>query len=118
MHEVNSIAKIVTESVDTDAKIIFGTIHDANLKKGEVKVTVIATGFQAAQKKPSTLNLTQVPIQRSTSQPINIVEKQREPEPVMDRPVIKRPVEKAIEEVSDDDYDDNIIPAFLRRSKK
>ncbi len=45
MLEVQEAAKIITESVDKDAKIIFGIANDPTLKKDEVKVTVIATGF-------------------------------------------------------------------------
>jgi cell division protein FtsZ len=45
MLEVQEAAKIITESVDKDAKIIFGIASDPALKKDEVKVTVIATGF-------------------------------------------------------------------------
>jgi cell division protein FtsZ len=45
MLEVQEAAKIITESVDKDAKVIFGIAQDATLKKDEVKVTVIATGF-------------------------------------------------------------------------
>ena len=45
MFEVQEAAKIITESVDKDAKIIFGIATDTTLKKDEIKVTVIATGF-------------------------------------------------------------------------
>ncbi len=45
MFEVQEAAKIITESVDKDAKIIFGIATDSTLKKDEIKVTVIATGF-------------------------------------------------------------------------
>lgn len=45
MLEINEAADIITESIDPDAKVIFGAITDESLKKGEVKVTVIATGF-------------------------------------------------------------------------
>ncbi len=45
MIEVQEAAKIITESVDKDAKIIFGIATDSTLKKDEIKVTVIATGF-------------------------------------------------------------------------
>ena len=48
MLEVHEAAKIITESVDPNAKIIFGAVKDDKLKKGEVRVTVIATGFPAA----------------------------------------------------------------------
>ncbi len=44
MYEVTEAAKVITESTDTQARIIFGAILDESLKD-EVKVTVIATGF-------------------------------------------------------------------------
>lgn len=44
MHEVAEAAKIVTGSADPDAKVIFGAIIDENMKDN-LKVTVIATGF-------------------------------------------------------------------------
>jgi len=45
MWEIQEAAKIITSSIDPDAKIIFGAIEDLHLKKGEVKITVIASGF-------------------------------------------------------------------------
>jgi cell division protein FtsZ len=45
MMEINEAADVITESIDPDAKVIFGAITDESLKKGEIKVTVIATGF-------------------------------------------------------------------------
>lgn len=45
MFEVQEAAKIITESIDRDAKVIFGAIRDERLKKNELKVTVIASGF-------------------------------------------------------------------------
>ncbi len=48
MVEVHEAAKIITESVDPNAKIIFGAVRDDKLKKDDVRVTVIATGFPAA----------------------------------------------------------------------
>jgi cell division protein FtsZ len=52
MWEINEAARIITESIDRDAKVIFGAVHDDRLKKGEVKITVIATGFGTFQKSP------------------------------------------------------------------
>lgn len=45
MMEINEAANIITESIDTDAKVIFGAVIDENLKKDEIKITVIATSF-------------------------------------------------------------------------
>ncbi len=43
--EVNDIAKVIKERVSPDAQVIFGAVEDDSLKEGEIKVTVIATGF-------------------------------------------------------------------------
>jgi len=43
--EINEVASVITQEVNPDAKIIFGAVQDERLKKGEIKVTVIATGF-------------------------------------------------------------------------
>ncbi len=45
MSEVDEAAKIITSSAAEDAKIIFGVIVDEDMKKDEIKITVIATGF-------------------------------------------------------------------------
>lgn len=45
MHEVNDAAKIITEQVDSDARIIFGAVIDEEMKD-ELRITVIATGFE------------------------------------------------------------------------
>ncbi|MDA1208633.1 MAG: cell division protein FtsZ [bacterium] len=44
MFEVDEAARIITEAADPDANIIFGAVIDENFT-GEVKCTVIATGF-------------------------------------------------------------------------
>jgi len=45
MAEVHKAAEVITEAVDPDAKIIFGAVPNTNMPKGEIRVTVIATGF-------------------------------------------------------------------------
>lgn len=45
MSEVNEAAKLVAQTVDPTARIIFGAYHDRKLKPGQIKVTLIATGF-------------------------------------------------------------------------
>lgn len=44
MYEVSEAAKVITHSADPQAKVIFGAIIDESMKD-EVKVTVVATGF-------------------------------------------------------------------------
>lgn len=48
MHEVSEAAKVVTASADPNAKIIFGTVIDETMKD-EIRITVVATGFDAAK---------------------------------------------------------------------
>ncbi len=50
MSEVDEAAKVITESVDAGANIIFGAVIDEEMQ-GEIKITVIATGFEAGKIK-------------------------------------------------------------------
>ncbi len=50
MWDVQEAAKIITENIDKDARIIYGTTINDDLNDGEVKVTVIATGFPGLSK--------------------------------------------------------------------
>lgn len=45
LSEIDEIAKVITQEINPDAKIIFGAVQDEKIKKGEIKVTLIATGF-------------------------------------------------------------------------
>lgn len=45
MLEINEAANIVTESIDPNAKVIFGASVDDQIRKGEIQITVVATGF-------------------------------------------------------------------------
>jgi cell division protein FtsZ len=49
LFEVHEAASVIQEAADEEANIIFGTVIDPKMKD-EVKVTVIATGFDAATK--------------------------------------------------------------------
>lgn len=51
MYEVSEAAKVITQSADSQAKVIFGAIIDETMKD-EVKVTVIATGFDNRIERP------------------------------------------------------------------
>jgi cell division protein FtsZ len=45
LSEIDEVAKIITQEINPQAKVIFGALKDKNLKEGEIKVSVIATGF-------------------------------------------------------------------------
>jgi len=45
LSEIEEIEEIITQEINPEAKVIFGAVQDEKLKKGEIKVTVIITGF-------------------------------------------------------------------------
>ncbi len=45
MMEINEAAGLITENIDPNARIIFGAASDETVKKDEIKITVVATGF-------------------------------------------------------------------------
>lgn len=50
MMEIDEAAKVITQSIDPHAKVIFGAVRDKNLNN-ELKVTVVATGFAGVAKE-------------------------------------------------------------------
>lgn len=50
MFEVDEAAKVITEAADSQANIIFGAVINENYT-GEIKVTVIATGFSEEEQQ-------------------------------------------------------------------
>ncbi len=56
MSEVDEAAKLIAASVDTDANIIFGATIDEQMVD-QIKITVIATGFDEAKKRLKELSL-------------------------------------------------------------
>jgi len=43
--EIEEVGRVLVQEINPKAKIIFGAVEDPKLKKGELKVTLIATGF-------------------------------------------------------------------------
>ncbi len=103
MFEIQDAAKVVTESVDPNAKIIFGTVNDTKLKKGEIKVTVVAAGFP---EQPPKKSLFEGKIFNSMTPP---------KEEARQEPTVSLPETKSSTPNEEDDW--GAVPAFLRRSK-
>jgi cell division protein FtsZ len=51
LYEVNEAARIINEAADPEAMIIYGQVIDPRLQ-GDVRITVIATGFDQAKPPP------------------------------------------------------------------
>jgi len=124
--EVQAAATIVTESIDKNAKVIFGTSKDDRLKRGEVRVTVIATGFpeeggsrvaplfQMGGKKDGKKETPEEEGGRIYNTVLPEAEAQEESKE--ERGAAKKGTTP--KPVSEDDDDWGAVPAFLRRNKK
>jgi cell division protein FtsZ len=122
IHEIQEAARIITESIDKDAKVIFGTIRDEHLKKGEMKVTVIATGFPTDMPKRSLFQSTQKAVEPTVANSskediLQALNTSKEKDSSNDY-IKKDKVEKIEDDLFIDDTDDwSTVPAFLRRKK-
>lgn len=69
LHEVNAAAEIIYEGVDPNANIIFGAVIDDRMQ-GEVRITVIATGFNNRASQQAEVETARVaPFKRNLSSP-------------------------------------------------
>jgi cell division protein FtsZ len=76
LHEVNAAAETIYEVVDPNANIIFGAVIDDRMD-GEIRITVIATGFSHKAVAPAPQIKKQQPVRLSsvpTAQPSSTVE--------------------------------------------
>ncbi len=122
IHEIQEAAKIITESIDKESRVIFGTISDDKLKKGEMKVTVIATGFPTDTPKRSLFqsqNKTdEKTVANSTKE--EIIEAATKNGKDKSEEYLKKndKKDKPEDDLFIDDTDDwSTVPAFLRRKK-
>ena len=132
IHEIQEAAKVITESIDKDAKVIFGTILDEKLKKGELKVTVIATNFPADTPRGKSLfgvgeNVNQTLlkednaalVKKEINNSINNMKGGNLNNSKNKNDFIKKTDNKPIKDIviEDDSSDRSAVPAFLRRKK-
>ena len=117
MTEINDMAKIIAEAADPAARIIFGAYHDRKLKAGQVKITLIATGFNGFGAKtngslfavpPMTSSLPAARERRSAKRSDPDRERRREER------APEMPENREEKEKNDDAWD---IPTFLRRKR-
>jgi cell division protein FtsZ len=126
MLEINEAANIITESIDPNAKVIFGAVVDDSIKKGEVQITVVATGFDADRVNESPMEkMSRMTIESrkkeaeednkeiakvtfpAKNEPKMIIEEKVPPKP-------QRTFTQVDKELEDED-DELEIPAFIRR---
>ena len=141
MLEIQDSARVITESIDPQARVIFGAIRDEKLKKNELKVTVIATGFPEESEPNNNYTISrQAPVASEVSKSIEKLDpdeevpargkifnsltsnKKSESKPTetpAQTPKSELPKRdpKPVDPADDDEDDWGAVPAFLRRSK-
>ncbi|HWQ11774.1 MAG TPA: cell division protein FtsZ [Roseiflexaceae bacterium] len=116
--EVYEAADIVSKAVDPDANIIFGAVIDPNYPAGQVKITLIATGFDMTRpsdprKRIYVPGAQQPSAQHHQPQPVPVQPQPSAQQPAQpQRPQPQRPAPSFI---SGDDLD---IPPFLRNRNR
>lgn len=104
MYEVNEAARVITESADPSAKIIFGANVDENMGD-DVKVTVVATGFGQGGKAAKKIQAVRPsPFGKSKTEDVPTPTTSFRNKSIMDEP----PVDNS-------DDDDLEVPAFIRK---
>lgn len=117
MMEVDEAAKLISGAVDPDANIIFGATIDDNLVD-QVKITVIATGFDETKRRLRELSgrsvysqsSQQIPPQQPVSAPVSTVTATGTQ--AVQTPPVTPPVPSDDLPPEEDEFD---IPAFLRQ---
>ena len=123
MNEVNEAARLITASVDSGAKIIFGTTIDDSLKD-EIYITVIATGFtEDVTKRDSKFDgLGGFGTSQSSPAYIPSVKKETAEDKIIldsDKQPSKKVKAVSQEETAETSRDEELeIPAFIRRKMK
>lgn len=119
--EVYEAADIVAKAVDPEANIIFGAVIDPTFPPGQVKITLIATGFDANRPAEARKRIyTSGSQQQQPAQPKrDMAYAEPHPpatnQPAAPRPQPSQPARSQGASISPDDLD---IPPFLRNRRK
>ena len=128
MLEVQDAANVITEAIDPDAKVIFGAVTDDTLKKGQVRVTVIATGFpESTTRTPNILGqrlaprkdeipvIPARPVEKPAAKKVEIPAEKHDAREVPKMP--ERPAATTPGAIGGNDDEDSWggLPSFLRR---
>ncbi len=116
MNEVEEAAKLISQSADADANIIFGATIDENMTD-QVKIIVIATGFDESRIK-----LARMMGKGKPPEPEGIVselpKEEDEKKEKKEQPEQKEEKEPEEQEIEEDEFGEEFdIPTFLRKEK-
>lgn len=110
MSEIDEAAKLISQAADADANIIFGAVINENMAD-QVKITVIATGFDETRVRLAKLAAKTIP-----AQPEGIVSEHLEKRKKKEGEIEGEPPEEKFPP-KEDEFADFDIPAFLRQGK-
>ncbi|MDP3057049.1 MAG: cell division protein FtsZ [bacterium] len=114
MIEINEAARIITSSIAPDAKVIFGAVIDDSIKKGELKIIVIATGFGSEGRMASVL-FKERNLEKTLEEILPNKKLDEKPEERVFEPKIKKFDSRVDAIQSSDELD---VPAFIRKKLK
>lgn len=117
MNEINEIAKLISENADQSAKIIFGTYLDKKINKGQLKVTLIATGFNGNFNDKENILLSEFLNKDSILEKENGMEINEEGE-LLNPKLFSEELEKGNKKEKDESEDILDTPTFLRKKRK
>src|SRR5262249_25552248 len=112
MYEVNEAARVITQSADPTAKIIFGAVIDEALKD-DLKITVIATGFGKGARPAKKMMMSGQATPSSFDAPVTMPERPRPTPPPTPANLPRVPKTPPAPTVAPED--DLEIPAFIRK---
>ncbi len=128
LSEITEAARIITDNAAKDAKIIFGASYDTELKNGEIKITVIAGGFNKDKEAEKLVTNDQFIsfFKKDSDDFYNLNQKSDDDEETDNRRTkvdIKKEKEDEVEEKEEEkkeinEEEDVDIPPFLRKFKK
>jgi cell division protein FtsZ len=110
LFEVNEAAEIIQSAADRNSNIIFGAVIDEQLSD-EVRVTVIATGFDGGGPPPSPVPRFEVERERDRDREGPRLPRRDDPSPSRGRAPIFDQGESSSLQIGDDDID---VPPFLK----
>ena len=124
MLEINEAANIITENIDPNAKVIFGAVTDDQIKRGDIHITVVATGFDVAKvrevpanKFGASKNFSSMEIPKAEEESVEKItfpSKKIESKMIIEEKIQPRGV-SVRGETKEEDVDDLEIPTFIRR---
>lgn len=115
MFEIDEAAKVITKSIDPDAKVKFGAVIEEDMGE-DIRITVIATGFDETNRRPTPIAL---PTMEEVKRPTPVQQPVETPRVEVRKPLFSpKPAEPIQPQMPVQEEDELDIPAFIRKKMK